>query len=139
MTITPFTAAELAAMQAVAGPAELQSARVQAIGGDTWDVTKSGSGDGVTAPVGSNEPAGTVTLYALRVKLSGLALALAGGRVEASHWEFRAPESALADDADSDGLWEGRTITSWADPSLRFRISSLDHLPGYLAGELEVA
>lgn len=115
----------------------LTTAAVGSIGGPLWDVYKPGTGDGVTSPVGGTFYAGQATVYVRLVKLTAFERAVAGTQADVEYWDWTAPESELAADGSAAGLWEGRTIQSVADPSLVFRLISLDHPTGYLTGQLD--
>lgn len=137
MIVPELSTTDISIFQQAVAAANLQTARAQAIGGESWLVSMPGSGDGVNAPTGDDQPAGGVVAYVFRVKTSALERALAGDQVEVERWEFVAPSESLADDEASDGLWEGRTIESAADSALRFTIASLDVQSGYLSGTLK--
>ena len=122
-------------MQQAIAQTALSTAAADAVGGTLWDISRI-TGDGVETASGQTA-AGTATAYLVKERLSVLAQALAGTQVGTDQWRLYADEGEIAADVDSDGLWQGRVITSQDDSSVQFQIGTLDSDHGYITGIVE--
>jgi hypothetical protein len=125
----PYSAAEVAAIQAGMRDAILQEAQTAAIGGAAWTVIAA-NGNGVTAPT-TPTTLGTIQASIYEKRLSPLARALAGADVPDSFWRL------IVINAQSVALRIGQELASQAQPALRFTIKTLDQKYGVSLGELE--
>lgn len=128
------------AVQAALAAGALQIAAAFGVGGDRWDVSAPG-GDGLSGP--ALAPAIGLSLgvwagHVKRAEATALTPAAPGVPAPAELWH-----AIGADDVISMGggfttpLAAGHTLTSQADPSLRFRVAASVRVAGYARFILE--
>jgi hypothetical protein len=136
--VPPLSQRDIAIRQEALAGAQLNTARMQAVGGDQWTV--SGRTDnGITEA--ADAVLGTLTGYALAPTEVGVVAGPGSTFVERERWTFHVATSVLAAFVVATGraFEQGLLLQSVAVPSLRLRVLSVDVTdnPGYVRATLE--